>query len=508
MFKKNKIAKSMVFTVLALFVMLGLTTNSSNAQEGPQNYCTPSPDMVPANQQMGNPPELWCFPLYYTQYGYRYFTVPILQVQIVDAKTGEIKLNRESRTNINLGELTGPWEGCYKYTGVKGELEPGATYRVKIWGDYNYYAYTGYDYCDPMYNYGSYYTTRLFIDWNSDGDFHDADEWLNSPQSIASNKVRKIGSTYDWWAYYPTCMRDYMQEWEFTVPETIETGVSRMRFATAYYYPYNATPNNYTLGEGYNACWNGYAFDYTPYGYDGYYGYNFGEMEDYLVEYVIPIKETFPSNLEPDDILLADEAYNGTTRDGEYFKRPSVRFGSAQAAGSMMTYKIIGPLPSSNIVYQALYNGSNEIPIGTPGLLDKNFTYYVQTATGSAVVGNYGFKNANGGEYQVIVGFKKPGTPDYKIVKKNFTVSWEWDISARNITMPLGNKEPRYYKYPRGLNMDLRGEIQNTGLRGIAKFDAKYTIYNSKGSVVTERVIAWDTTNFGQYVVKAKQVVQ
>ncbi|HRP03134.1 MAG TPA: GEVED domain-containing protein, partial [Candidatus Kapabacteria bacterium] len=505
MLRINKITKSIVMALTALFVVFCFNFYEVTAQEGPQNYCTPSPDMVPANQQMGQPEDLWCYPKYYAQYNYSYFTVPIVQVQIVDAKTGEIKLNRESKTNINIGQYTGPWEGCYKYTGVKGELEPGATYRVKVWANFTYYQYMTTEYC-----YTTYYTTRLFIDWNADGDFHDADEWLNSPQSIASNKVKKIGSnTFDWWAYHPTaCQYNYMQEWEFTVPETIETGVSRMRFATAYYYPYNATPNNYTLGEGYNACWNGYAFDYTPYGYDGYYGYNFGEMEDYLVEYVIPIKETFPSNLEPDDILLANEAYNGTTRNGEYFKRPFVRFGSTQAAGTMITYKVVGPLPSSNIVYQALYNGSNEIPISTPGLLDANFAYYVQTATGSAVVGNYGFKTANGGEYQVIVGLKKPGNPDYKIVKKNFTVSWEWDLSARNITMPLGNKEPRYYKYPRGLNMDLRGEVQNTGLRGIAKFDAKYIIYNSKGVAITEKTIQWDTTNFGQYVVKAKQVVQ
>jgi len=503
MTKTNKIAKSILTALAALFVVLSINTYDASAQEGPQNYCIPNATMVPANQNIGYPESAWCFPMYYTQYNYRYFTVPILQVQIYDAKSGEIKLDRESRTNINLGTYTGPWEGCYKYTGVKGELEPGATYRLRMWVNYDYYQYMTNQYC-----YSTYYTTRAFIDWNLDGDFHDADEWLNSPASISSQKTKKIGSTLDWWAYRSGCVYNSMQEWEFTVPEENATGIGRLRVMSSYYYPYSAPVNNYSLGMGYNACWNGYAYDYAYYG--GYYGYNYGEMEDYLIEFVIPIKEIFPTDKAPDDILLATEAYDGTTRNGNVFKRPMVRFGAAQAAGALLTYKIVGPLPSTNTVYEARYNGGTEIPIGNAGVLDANFAYYIQNAVGSAVSGNFAFKTANGGEYQVVVGFKKPGAADYKIIKKNFTVSWEWDISARTISMPLGNKEPRYYKYPRNLSMDLRGEVQNTGLRGIAKFDAYYRIYNSKGELVPdgERVIKWDTANFGQYVVNAKSIVQ
>jgi len=492
-----------LFAIVSLIIVLSISITDANAQEGPQNYCVPSAAMVPGNAGRGYPESFWCYPLYYSQYNYRYFTVPILQVQIYDAKTGEIKLNRESRTNINLGAYTGPWEGCYKYTGVKGELEPGATYRVRVWANYDYYQYMTYQYC-----YNTYYTTRLFIDWNLDGDFHDADEWLNSPQSIATNKVKKIGSnTYDWRAYYSGCKYNYMQEWEFTVPETNATGVGRMRIATSYYYSTTATVNNYNLNNAYNACWNGYAYDNAYYG--GWYGYCYGEMEDYLVDFVIPIKEIFPSDKSPDDILLAGEVYNGTTRNDTYFKRPMLRFGNTQAAGTMITYKIVGPLPSTTTVYEAQYNGSNEIPIGDPGMLDANFIYNIQNAVGPAVVDNYGLKISNGGEYQVIAGLKKPGSTEYKTIKKNFTVSWEWDLAARSITMPLSNKEPRFYKYPRNLSMDLRAEVQNTGLRSIAKFDAYYRVYNNKtNELMFERVINWDTANAGQFLVKAKQVVQ
>ena len=48
---------------------------------------------------------------------------------------------------------------------------------------------------------------------------------------------------------------------------------------------------------GHNACWNGYAYDYSMwYGPGMIYGYCYGEIEDYLIEYTIPIKEIFPSD--------------------------------------------------------------------------------------------------------------------------------------------------------------------------------------------------------------------
>jgi len=93
-----------------------------------------------------------------------------------------------------------------------------------------------------------------------------------------------------------------------------------------------------------------------------------------------------------------------------------------------------------------------------------------------------------------------------KYMKKVFTVSWEWDLSAVDITLPF-RRSPRFHKYPRGLSLDLRGVVQNVGLRGIAKFNAYFDVYDSKGNLQVSKVINWDTANFGQYVVTAKQKV-
>jgi len=512
MFKLNKLIQRLL--ILSVFASLFFVNRLElSADDGPTNYCIPSNDLVPLNAAWGYPESFWCYPLYIksqswgSNYLY-YFTLPILQVQVVDATSGEIKIDRNSRGNGGQGMQE--WEGCYIYTGVRGELEPGAKYRIKYWANYNYYGYGTTDYCN--YGWSTYRVHRVFIDFNLDGDFHDADEWINDPARIAAGKTIKIGSTKDW-RFYSSCLNNYLQEFEITIPDDQKNGVSRMRVMTSYYYPYTNSVGNYTIGQARNACWNGYVYDYSYYYGPGMiYGYNYGEMEDYLIEWTVPIKDMFPNNKAPFDILLAGEKYDGTTRmlSGipTEFPRPFVRFGGPQSAGTMLTYKIVGPLPSLTTIYEATYNGGTEIPVGDAGMLDVNFRYDIQTAKGPASVNNtYVFKNNNGGEYQVVIGLKKPTQPDYKIIKKNFTVSWEWDMAATNITFPLPNGEPRYHKYPRNLNMDLRGEIQNVGLRAVAKFDVYYRVYNSKGELMAERKRAWDTVNFGDYLVAPKAKV-
>ncbi len=513
MTKTNKMAKSLLTALVALFVFLGINTYDANAQ-GP-TYCVPGINMVPANMNIWGSEDSWCGSKYYPDTSpttfYSFVNSPIKKVEILNAKTGEVVLSRTSPSASPY--YKDGFEGCYIYTGARAELEAGETYRLKYTLNIVYpYIYSWADYC----SYGYYFTqtNRAFLDFNMDGDFHDntvigpTSEWLNSPGRISNLSTKKIGTTKDW-TFTTQCNNGWVQEYEFTVPETQETGFTRLRVTSApQYLSYAASPN-YTVGQAWNACWNSTYYYYYSY-YGAYYGMTYGETEDYLIEFVIPIKEVFPTDKTPDDILLTAEAYDGSTRNGTLFKRPFFRLGGAQPQGTMMTYKIVGPLPSTNTVYTATYNGNTEIPVGNAGVLDANFAYYIQNAYGSAVTGNFGFKTSNGGEYQVVLGLKKPAQADYKIVKKNFTVSWEWDIAARTISMPLGNKEPRYYKYPRNLSMELKAEVQNTGLRGIAKFDAYYRIYNSKGELVLdgERVIHWDTANFGQYVVNAKQIVQ
>lgn len=516
MYKPKKLTVKLFSVLIFTVFTFVLSYNISYAQgTGPTNYCVPSNDLVPLNKAWGYPDNFWCYPDYIKSQSWGgpylyYFTVPILQVQIVDAKTGEIVLDRQSRGNG--GKNQGPWEGCYIYTGAKAELEPGGQYIVKVWADYNYYGYNNIDYCTYGYSW-MYYVHRVFMDFNLDGDFHDPGEWINSPLRVSQGQTQLLGGTPAWWFGPTGCQLNKLHQYQFTIPDNQANGVARMRVMTSYYYPMSQAEGNYTIGMGHNACWNGYAYDYSMwYGPGMIYGYCYGEIEDYLIEYTIPIKEIFPSDKAPYDILLAGEKYDGTTRlvSGipTEFPRPFVRFGGPQAAGTLLTYKIVGPLPKQDVIYEATHNGNTEIPIGNAGMLDANFRYNITAARGPAAFNNtYVFKHNSGGEFQVIVGVKKPGQAEFKTIKKNFTVSWEWDMAATNISYPLPNGEPRYHKYPRNLNIDCKGEVQNVGLRAVAKFDAYFRIYNSKNELVREYKIEWDTAKFGNFLVAPKQKV-
>lgn len=517
-----RLGKKAAALLMALFLVLSVgATDSFSQDNGPTNYCIPGPELVTGNNAIfGTYANVaWCYPLYLKQvstyYDY-YFTTPIKEVKITETNSGEVKLLRQSYGNGGLG--MGPWEGCYKYTGVRGEMSPGEKFNIRYVVENNYYGYNGTNYC--IYNYGTYYSTRVWIDFNLNGIFEHLTEWINTPAKIQSGQTLKIGATTtDWWYYSVANCTDRVQEFQITVPDEQPNGVGRMRVMHAYYYPSSYSPTvTQLLGMGGNACWNGYAYDYTAY-YGGWYGYNYGEIEDYLIEFALPFKGSFPDTKAPDDILLANEKYDGTTRmqggTPTLFKRPFVLFGNPMPAGSILQYKIVGPLPDvDNVIYEGVDNvtKSRNIRVGQD-IIGTNTLFNIQDATGPGAVqgpnagdGKFGFRWASGGEYQLVLGLGKD-VNSLKFQKKNFTVSWEWDIAAQEIVEPLSSGEPRFHKYPRGLEMGCKGVVQNVGLRGIAKFDAFFHIYNSKGQLQKTFPITWDTANFGQYVVQAKQKV-
>lgn len=504
--------QNLMAVVAALGIMLTFSAVESQAQDnGPTNYCIPNQTMVPGTS--GN---LWCYPLYIKgiidQYN-EYFTTPIQSVKITEVGSGEVKMNRVSN---QAGAFYGwPfWDGCYSYTGARAEVSPGETYDIQINWIPNYLTYGTTNYC--IYNYNMSYTVRLFLDLNANGLFEfkptapAQDEWINSPQRISANQTLRVGHAFNWNNTQIANCQPRAYTYRITIPDNQEIGVTRMRVLTSYYYPWQIDLNNPTMiGTAGSACWNGYGYNWgTP----SAYGYNYGEIEDYLVEFSLPIKGTFPSATAPDDILLANEKYNGTTRVVSgiptQFKRPHILLGNTLPSGSVLTYRILGPLPDlSNVIYTGRdpVTNSTNIRVGAD-VIGSNLTYNIQSATGPAVADGFAFRWSNGGEYQLEVGLGKDAN-SLKFVRRNFTVSWEWDLAAVDITEPLSSGPPRFHKYPRGLNMGLKGVVQNVGLRGIARFDAQFDVFDSKGALKKSVVVNWDTANFGQYVVAGKQRV-
>ncbi|RPI67380.1 MAG: hypothetical protein EHM43_08455 [Ignavibacteriae bacterium] len=126
-----------------------------------------------------------------------------------------------------------------------------------------------------------------------------------------------------------------------------------------------------------------------------------------------------------------------------------------------MTYRLVGPLPSTNVVYQARQSGNTTIThVASSSTL---FTYTFNEATGSlaGANGTLDLTNAVGGSYRLEATYSVPGYN--QTYNKVFIVAFPNDVATATIRSPLAM--PR--KYPRGVPIPVSVTIQNTGLNNV-----------------------------------------
>jgi hypothetical protein len=474
----NKIKTLLRFS-LAMLIMFAFVKSPSEAQ--PTNYCNPT-----APTGLTAPIYYYCWPAYYNYwYGYTaYYGALIQEVSVYDSQNNLLMDNPTSTTQYNKIGTT----DCYEFFNSKlVKVSPGETYdfRIKARNIYGY-AYSGYDYTSCT---SYYYTVRLFIDWNADGTWTNAGEWINDPSGANPNPT--------FWAYRSTsrpstndCPNPTVYDFMVKIPDNVNPATARFRVQVGYYYP--SSPNQEVdygwakfYNSGKNPCINGYANDYYNYGYS--YVYSRGETEDYLIEYQLPIKETFPSDKAPNDILNANVAYDGTNGN----PKPYVTFYSPNAAGVQMQFNIVGPMPVDSVVYKAIDPVTGSDWVNIAGLT----SYSIQKAVGLyALNGDGTFKSASGGVYKLTVVIRKPGSPDRSIMK-SFTVSWPNDLSVVGIISPRAAGAPDYFQYPRQTPIALSIQYQNVGIYDVTKFLATIQIYNPDGTLNGTYTKLYDTAN-------------
>lgn len=506
MYKTNKFLKIGIGKVFTLFLFMLVFIGRIDAQ--PTNYCDPR-----SPSGFTPPVYYYCWPAYYAQnYGWpAYYSTRIGNVAI-KTTTGQTLFSNST----NPQNFDDP--SCYKFfsTVAAPQLDLGDTYTFQI-GVANVYGFYSY-YCYSFYV--TYYSCRLFIDWNGDGDFVDAGEWVNSPSS-----TNPLNPTPAWRGMYPIWNPSQSAEpycstnlfnytYNVKIPETVDAQKVRMRILTSYYYPYSLNDTyDYGYMKFYNAavnpCLDAYAYDYYSYGYS--YVYAYGETEDYTIELQLPLKGTFPSDVAPNDILYAGQSYDGTTRtmyteDGDpyqwYFEKPFVEFKGPQPSGMKIKYEIKGPMPSMNTVYTGLDGSGNNV-IDCSG----KTKIYINQASGSAAPGGNGaLKISSGGEYQLWVTLVKPTGQEKTIVKK-FTVSWLNDLACVEIQSPLPNGAPRFYKYPPDVPVPFVAVFQNVGLKNVTKFTAYARIYGTDGLLKRTITKEFDTAGHAYDVLTPKSRV-
>ncbi len=198
------------------------------------------------------------------------------------------------------------------------------------------------------------------------------------------------------------------------------------------------------------------------------------------------IESSFPDNIDPRRILTTS-LYDGSAG----FPSPSLTF--RRTSGTInLTYKIVGPLPSTNVVYRALNTSSPTdtiIPITTgTGLLTQSFAY----ATGplAGVNGALDARTAVGGAYRVEATYNLPATNYTQNYSKQFIIAYQNDMSLASISYP----RPSPYKYLRGIDIPFAVSVQNVGLNRVYTFQLIETIRTAcnGGSIVRQDTIVYN----------------
>ena len=364
---------------------------------------------------------------WYYAYCYSYYYGYISVYKITDMSNNTVVFTR------NSGD-----DNCQYFGGDEIDLKIGRTYKLDVTG------YTSY------YYYG--HSARFYIDWNQNGSWNDATEYLGY----------RSGGTYNY---------TYTLSWTFTIPCSTIPGKTRARtLYSGYYTGYNP--------DSPDACNFGYKYIYDPYNQTQV----FGEAEDYVFNFLPDVDSQFPSH---GDILLVNQDYDGSAG----YPKPFAKMGSVQPAGTILNYKITGPRPSTSMVYEGLDPVTNNPNISMTGYQ----TYVMQNARGPYAGANGTFRGTQGGEYKVGITVSGSGCPGASYA--SFTVSWDNDLSANEVTAPRSNAAPSFYKYPQGTPIPITGVFQNVGLNDVTEFNAYASIINAAGDTLQRFQRHWDTGN-------------
>ena len=227
---------------------------------------------------------------------------------------------------------------------------------------------------------------------------------------------------------YRTAYAYVFPEYEYTTPQPI--------YATS----------SFRYGDGANYC----ASDQTGTGYAIRPTMRFGILSG--------IETSFPEDIDPRRILRQGSIYDGSD---PAFPKPSLSFRQTNGQNITLTYRLVGPLPSTNVVYEARRFGNPSIAHTAANT--SLFKYEMTEAVGplAGVNGALDCRFAAGGAYRLEATYSIPGyTQSWQ---REFNIAFANDLAVRTIRSPLAI--PR--KYPRGVTVPISGIIQNVGLNNV-----------------------------------------
>ncbi|MBN9400844.1 MAG: hypothetical protein J0I17_11765 ['Candidatus Kapabacteria' thiocyanatum] len=184
------------------------------------------------------------------------------------------------------------------------------------------------------------------------------------------------------------------------------------------------------------------------------------------------IDHSFPDDVDPRRVLKAGFVYDGSTPE---FSRPSLSIYQSAGQNINLTYRIVGPLPSNNIIYEGRQGASSVMT--HVAMTDGLHKFDIPDATGPAA-GPNGILNLTpipGGVY-VLEATYSSGSRNFNY-RREFNIAFDNDVAVRAIRSPM--EVPR--KYPRGVALPVTARIQNVGLNDVTSTRCIAIIRRSPG---------------------------
>lgn len=363
------------------------------------------------------------------QCGWQYGAMGITNFTLTQA--GAPVISRSSGCDINTAGGVATPNGVWQ-TGVTGNVQLGKVYNFSISG-------LSWPTSGTTNSYSFCYA--IWIDLNGNGNFE-----TNAGERVAVNGAGQY--------FYPTATGS------FTLPCSAASGQLKMRVMGLYYYDYNTGALGFQAND---PCGN----------------YFYGEAEDYTLNVLGDMGVTFPNQTSPNNILAPGNVYSGT--NGGYVNVTTVAGQSAY-----VTYRIVGPLPSTNAVYTAL-NPANPndttVPCTGTGTYNQYFSSAKGPYAGAAGAIDLSGSNVVPGAYRLEASFvKSSGCSSF--VAQNFYIPLPWDISVSKIIAPATNAAPQFYKYPRGVPIAISCRVQNVGQNTVNTLRIIDEIRDQNGTII------------------------
>ncbi|MCS7001112.1 MAG: hypothetical protein NZ481_09605, partial [Candidatus Kapabacteria bacterium] len=186
------------------------------------------------------------------------------------------------------------------------------------------------------------------------------------------------------------------------------------------------------------------------------------------------IEQSFPDDVDPRRILRTDYDYDGGTYNGIVYPKPSLTFRVPSGQTVQLKYRIVGPLPSTNVVYRALNSANLADSVitvsGVSGLVTRTFNFStgpLGAPTGQTFGnGTLYTTQAVGGSYRVEAEYRLPSINYTQTWSKQFVIAYNNDIALFRVLAPRLSP----FKYLRGVNIPVAIQVQNVGLNPATNF--------------------------------------